>query len=106
MSQFSHWEVKESERFHRECKAIIPDAKRMDEILKGVRDQIESDPDGSKIKDKDVKSSVKKVQGTANVWAAPTTNFPDAPALLVYYKINSDHVELVSILKVSEEGED
>lgn len=69
--------------FTRQCAEILPDARRLDEALRWITNQIASFPErGRRL-------------GESPIWTALSR--ATTPAVLIYYQFNDDYVYLLAI---------
>lgn len=40
-----------------------------------------------------------------DIYAFPSTSFPDAPSIVIYYRFDSNHIELLSVIKAIEDDD-
>lgn len=73
-------------QFEREFLAIIPDVRRADEFISGVVWNLSRDPE----------EGVQSSPGSS-VWMIFMHEFPNVPALTIYYTFNDECVQLRSV---------
>ena len=75
------WEIVEEHAFSQACSEIESDARRMDEMLDGIKDIVCRTPRNGEL--------ISESGGKA-VWSLGTDVFPDAPRIVIYYTIDDD----------------
>jgi len=78
-------EIIEEHRFAFELQALIPNAKRADELIDGVKWVLRRDP-----------TSGRRI-GNSQVWYIPMEEIPDHLPIVLYYTFDDDYVNFLSI---------
>lgn len=87
MAPTKHRTIVESARFKSERAAIAPSISRWDEVFRAVEWGLAQAPE--------VAGKATHVDG---VFAIPTDDWPDVPAVVVYYRFDESTVTLLSLI--------